>query len=211
MKRGRAKKRNNFTIIESCFRTKYFRTNDGPPIRLNLFRSGVSTRNRAVRHGQIPCRSFPNAHLNRCYVLITARNATSVRTPNPDTMSNTKHSPLFILFSSDSALISGIGSNMSLPSCIPQDQEFLPGQTGTGRKTQLLLNNRNQSWEKNEHEAQKQRPNFLPLAPVGTGCVSVNTLDPMKGELFSLSLSPPSKKRSILSGDFVCWMQRSNG
>ncbi|XP_028523113.1 proton channel OtopLc-like isoform X2 [Apis cerana] len=80
------------------------------------------------------------------------------------------------------ALISGIGSNMSLPSCIPQDQEFLPGQTGTGRKTQLLLNNRNQSWEKNEHEAQKQRPNFLPLAPVGTGCVSVNTLDPMKAK-----------------------------
>lgn len=46
----------------------------------------------------------------------------------------------------------------------------------------MLLNNRNQSGEKNEHEAQKQRPNFLPLAPVGAGCVSVNTLDPIKAK-----------------------------
>ncbi|XP_012350287.1 proton channel OtopLc-like [Apis florea] len=78
------------------------------------------------------------------------------------------------------ALISGIGSNMSLPSCIPQDQEFLPGQTGAGCKT-ALLNNRNQpGTEKNEHEALKQRPNFLPLAPVGAGCV--NALEPVKAK-----------------------------
>lgn len=90
---------------------------------------------------------------------------------------------------------------MSLPSCIPQDQEFLPGQTGAGCKTQLLLNNRNQSGEKNEHEAQKQRPNFLPLAPVGAGtCVSVNTLDPIKGER---SQSRHEKRTDSSSGDFV--------
>ncbi|CAK9804370.1 Proton channel OtopLc [Anthophora quadrimaculata] len=75
------------------------------------------------------------------------------------------------------ALISGIGSNMSLPSCIPQDQEFLTGQT-TGTRT-LLLNNQNHP-EKNDLEMQKQRPNFLPLTPVNATYVPMNALDQAK-------------------------------
>ncbi|XP_003393808.1 proton channel OtopLc-like [Bombus affinis] len=73
------------------------------------------------------------------------------------------------------ALISGLGSNMSLPSCIPQDQEFVTGHT-TGCKIPLL-NNRNHP-ERNDHE--RQRPNFLPLSPVNTAYVSVNALEPAK-------------------------------
>ncbi|CAK9826085.1 Proton channel OtopLc [Anthophora retusa] len=75
------------------------------------------------------------------------------------------------------ALISGIGSNMSLPSCIPQDQEFLTGQTA-GTRT-LLLNNQNHP-EKNDLEIQKQRPNFLPLTPVNATYVPMNALDQAK-------------------------------
>ncbi|XP_076176724.1 proton channel OtopLc [Ptiloglossa arizonensis] len=62
------------------------------------------------------------------------------------------------------ALISGIGSNVSLPSCIPQDQEFV----GAGCKLQAPLpNDQSRAAERNEIEARcKQRPNFLPLAPM---------------------------------------------
>ncbi|XP_043253183.1 proton channel OtopLc-like [Colletes gigas] len=76
------------------------------------------------------------------------------------------------------ALISGIGSNMSLPSCIPQDQEFLTGQPPGYKAQTPLLNNQTHA-EKND-EAQKQRPNFLPLAPVNAACVPINALEAAK-------------------------------
>lgn len=125
--------------------------------------------------------------------------------PNPPNH-DVKHSSCHAV--SGSALISGIGSNMSLPSCIPQDQEFLPGQTGAGCKT-ALLNNRNQpGTEKNEHEALKQRPNFLPLAPVGAGCV--NALEPVKGE--RVLLENRSRTERFINREICAIsMQRSNG
>lgn len=78
---------------------------------------------------------------------------------------------------------------MSLPSCIPQDQEFVTGHT-TGCKIPLL-NNRNHP-ERNDHE--RQRPNFLPLSPVNTAYVSVNALEPAKGERVFIYESAHSKQ-----------------
>ncbi|XP_076276868.1 proton channel OtopLc [Lasioglossum baleicum] len=80
------------------------------------------------------------------------------------------------------ALISGIGSNMSLPSCIPQDQEFLTGQQPPGSKTQTLVLNNQCHLEKSDIDPQKQRPNFLPLSPVNTACVPLNALEATKAK-----------------------------
>ncbi|XP_053999400.1 proton channel OtopLc-like isoform X1 [Hylaeus anthracinus] len=74
------------------------------------------------------------------------------------------------------ALISGIGSNMSLPSCMPQDQEFLTGQPPGHKAGQMPLLNNHSHMEKYD-DAQKQRPNFLPLTPVNTACVPMNALE----------------------------------
>ncbi|KAK9297913.1 hypothetical protein QLX08_008569 [Tetragonisca angustula] len=70
------------------------------------------------------------------------------------------------------ALISGIGSNMSLPSCIPQDQEFVTGHAAACKTP--LLNNRN-----HPEIFEKQRPNFLPLSPVN---VPMNAFDSTKAK-----------------------------
>ncbi|XP_043526020.1 proton channel OtopLc-like isoform X3 [Frieseomelitta varia] len=70
------------------------------------------------------------------------------------------------------ALISGIGSNMSLPSCIPQDQEFVTGHAAACKTP--LLNNRNHS-----EIFEKQRPNFLPLSSVN---VPMNAFDSTKAK-----------------------------
>ncbi|XP_078041961.1 proton channel OtopLc isoform X2 [Augochlora pura] len=78
------------------------------------------------------------------------------------------------------ALISGIGSNMSLPSCIPQDHEFLTSQQQPGSKT-VALNNQSHL-EKSEIDPQRQRPNFLPLSPVNTACVPLNVLEATKAK-----------------------------
>ncbi|XP_076676987.1 proton channel OtopLc [Andrena cerasifolii] len=93
------------------------------------------------------------------------------------------------------ALISGIGSNMSLPSCMPQDQEFLAGQPPGYKIQPPLLNNQQQ--EKNDYELQRQRPNFLPLAPVNTACVPVNALGPVKTkqQLMDQYTSPLGKRK----------------
>ncbi|XP_076619411.1 proton channel OtopLc [Colletes latitarsis] len=93
------------------------------------------------------------------------------------------------------ALISGIGSNMSLPSCIPQDQEFLTGQPPGYKAQTPLLNNQTHA-EKND-EAQKQRPNFLPLAPVNAACVPINALEAAKTAKQQIvdQRSKPAEKR----------------
>ena len=93
------------------------------------------------------------------------------------------------------ALISGIGSNMSLPSCMPQDQEFLPGQPPGYKIQPPLLNNQPQ--EKNDYELQRQRPNFLPLAPVNTACVPMSALTPAKTkqQLMDQYTSPLEKRK----------------
>ncbi|XP_076760671.1 proton channel OtopLc isoform X1 [Xylocopa sonorina] len=90
-------------------------------------------------------------------------------------------------------LISGIGSNMSLPSCITQDQEFLTGQTAGCKMP--LLNNHNHA-EKNDHELQKQRPNFLPLSPVNAVYVPVHAFDPAKAkqQMIDHPLKPVEKR-----------------
>ncbi|XP_076236991.1 proton channel OtopLc [Calliopsis andreniformis] len=94
------------------------------------------------------------------------------------------------------ALISGIGSNMSLPSCIPQDQEFLTGQPPGYTPQTPLLNNRNRS-EKNDNEQQKLRPNFLPLTPANTVCVPMNTRDTtnIKQQIVDQRLRPVGKRK----------------
>nr|XP_003702250.2 PREDICTED: otopetrin-3-like [Megachile rotundata] len=71
------------------------------------------------------------------------------------------------------ALISGIGSNMSLPSCLPQEQELTAAQNGAAR---TVLNNHQ---EKNDLEVHRHRPNLLQLTPVNAVCVPMH-LDPAK-------------------------------
>lgn len=97
----------------------------------------------------------------------------------------------------DRALISGIGSNMSLPSCMPQDQEFLPGQPPGYKIQPPLLNNQPQ--EKNDYELQRQRPNFLPLAPVNTACVPMNALGPAKSKCPFLKANVGNSTPNMLS------------
>lgn len=178
-------------------------------IRLNLFPFGcIEARSSGwTRLNTLPLLSTPPWWNRVCFNHRAKRNSTRSLPESPPPQSQCQ---TFILSPSGSALISGIGSNMSLPSCIPQDQEFLPGQTGAGCKT-ALLNNRNQSGtEKNEHEALKQRPNFLPLAPVGPGCV--NALEPMKGERVVRVLENRFRENRFINRE-ICTisMQRSNG
>ncbi|XP_043526019.1 proton channel OtopLc-like isoform X2 [Frieseomelitta varia] len=61
---------------------------------------------------------------------------------------------------------------MSLPSCIPQDQEFVTGHAAACKTP--LLNNRNHS-----EIFEKQRPNFLPLSSVN---VPMNAFDSTKAK-----------------------------
>ncbi|XP_076224445.1 proton channel OtopLc [Nomia melanderi] len=97
------------------------------------------------------------------------------------------------------ALISGIGSNMSLPSCMPQDQEFLTGQPPASKTQTLMLNNQNQL-EKNDIDPQKQRPNFLPLSPVNSACVPMNVLEATKvKQQIMEQRSKPMEKRKCHS------------
>ncbi|XP_033321539.1 proton channel OtopLc [Megalopta genalis] len=80
------------------------------------------------------------------------------------------------------ALISGIGSNMSLPSCMPQDHEFLAGQQQPPGSRTIALNNQSHL-EKNDVDPQRQRPNFLPLSPMNANaCVPLNVLDVGRGK-----------------------------
>ncbi|XP_076642100.1 proton channel OtopLc [Halictus rubicundus] len=98
------------------------------------------------------------------------------------------------------ALISGIGSNMSLPSCIPQDQEFLTGQQPPGSKAQTLVLNNQSHLEKSDIDPQKQRPNFLPLSPVNAACVPVNALEATKAKQQMMDQRPkPTKWRKCHS------------
>ncbi|XP_017757054.1 PREDICTED: uncharacterized protein LOC108548550 isoform X2 [Eufriesea mexicana] len=99
------------------------------------------------------------------------------------------------------ALISGIGSNMSLPSCMPQDHEFLTGQM-VGYKTPLLNNHP----EKYDHEAQKQRPNFLPLSPVSPAYVPVNALDPARAKQQMIEQMPRITEKRKCHAEMVSIM-----
>lgn len=66
----------------------------------------------------------------------------------------------------------------------------------------VLLNDQNQL-EKNELEVQKQRPNFLPLAPVNMAYVPVNALDPAKSKCVIISTNKRWKQLSHVVGNFV--------
>nr|XP_034171145.1 proton channel OtopLc-like [Osmia lignaria] len=92
------------------------------------------------------------------------------------------------------ALISGIGSNMSLPSCIPQDPEFMAGQMGVAKT--VMLNNQSHS-EKNDREAQKHRSNYLQLTPVNAVCVPMHALDAAKSkqQMIDQQLKPLERRK----------------
>lgn len=162
------------SIIEFSFRPKYFQC-DGPVIRLNLY---------LVASIDVKATFCKRTTKSRVYFRIDIRvggeRSTCIR-----------HGTLIPF---DRALISGIGSNMSLPSCIPQDQEFLTGQPPGLKSQTSLLNNRNQL-EKNDVDQQKQRPTLLPLPPVNTACVPMNALEPAKSKCIVFSIRDRSRQR----------------
>lgn len=89
------------------------------------------------------------------------------------------------------ALISGIGSNMSLPSCINHDQDFLQGQT---HNTGLPVSIRPKQVDLLDGDSKKIHKHFLQLTPVNTACIPLNTLDNEKANTPMLNPSTKSQK-----------------
>ncbi|KAF7381352.1 proton channel OtopLc-like isoform X1 [Vespula maculifrons] len=81
------------------------------------------------------------------------------------------------------ALISGIGSNMSLPSCMPHDQDISQGHApSVGLPISLRTNpkhleNQTNNQYQSDDDRRKLRTNYLRLTPVNTACASLNALD----------------------------------
>ncbi|XP_024939721.1 proton channel OTOP3 isoform X2 [Cephus cinctus] len=76
------------------------------------------------------------------------------------------------------ALLNGIGSNMSLPSCVPQQDQELPGPIAIGRRAIPISNlTRNNSIRSHDR---KPRPSMLQLTPVNTAAVPLTTLETTK-------------------------------
>ncbi|XP_066586551.1 proton channel OtopLc-like isoform X4 [Prorops nasuta] len=83
------------------------------------------------------------------------------------------------------ALISGIGSNMSLPSCVPQDQDFLQGHSSANAGLPISLRLSQNRGEKPDEDRcknfdRKIHPNLLQLTPVNTAAGSLTTFEPKK-------------------------------
>ncbi|KAK2583164.1 hypothetical protein KPH14_009187 [Odynerus spinipes] len=101
------------------------------------------------------------------------------------------------------ALISGIGSNMSLPSCMPHDQDFLQGQTPNAGLPVSLRTSPKQM-DLLDDDRKKLRTNYLQLTPVNTACVPLNTLDNNEAKVPILNTSATSNEsRQKNEGELV--------
>ncbi|XP_015179314.1 PREDICTED: otopetrin-3-like [Polistes dominula] len=96
------------------------------------------------------------------------------------------------------ALISGIGSNISLPSCIPHDQDFLQGHPpNLGLPLPLRTNQKNLDQYRPDDDLRKlHRTNYLQLTPVNTACVSLTALDNEKAKAPILKVKQSTSKDS---------------
>ncbi|XP_043488566.1 proton channel OtopLc-like [Polistes fuscatus] len=106
------------------------------------------------------------------------------------------------------ALISGIGSNMSLPSCMPHDQDFLQGHPpNLGLPVPLRTNQKNLDQYRPDDDLRKlHRTNYLQLTPVNTACVSLTALDNDKAKAPILKVTQSTSqdpKNENLSDDLV--------
>ncbi|KAI4497662.1 hypothetical protein M0802_007202 [Mischocyttarus mexicanus] len=108
------------------------------------------------------------------------------------------------------ALISGIGSNMSLPSCMPHDQEFFQGHqsSNVGLPVSLRTNQKNldQYRPDDDHRRKLNKPNnYLQLTPVNTACVSLTALDNEKGKgpILKVTQSTPKDTKNKNPGELV--------
>lgn len=101
------------------------------------------------------------------------------------------------------ALISGIGSNMSLPSCMPHDQDFLQGQVPSVTLP-VSLRTAPKHVDPHDDERKKLRRNYLQLTPVNTAGVSLTTLDNGKGKVPILNtVIGSTEKRQRHHGELV--------
>lgn len=74
---------------------------------------------------------------------------------------------------------------MSLPSCMPQDQDFVQGHApNVGLPISLRTNPKRLDRYQSDDDRRKLRTNYLQLTPVETACASLNALDVDKGKFF---------------------------
>ncbi|XP_066586542.1 proton channel OtopLc-like isoform X3 [Prorops nasuta] len=98
------------------------------------------------------------------------------------------------------ALISGIGSNMSLPSCVPQDQDFLQGHSSANAGLPISLRLSQNRGEKPDEDRcknfdRKIHPNLLQLTPVNTAAGSLTTFEPKKRRVPTTELKVKREKQ----------------
>ncbi|XP_034942776.1 proton channel OtopLc-like [Chelonus insularis] len=82
------------------------------------------------------------------------------------------------------ALISGIGSNLSLPSCVPQDQNTPHNNPTTfafGHEPRLQVADCNGDNESHQRRSPRHS-NLLQLTPVNSAAIPLNSLDTSKGK-----------------------------
>lgn len=85
---------------------------------------------------------------------------------------------------------------MSLPSCMPQDQDFVQGHApNVGLPISLRTNSKRLDRYQSDDDRRKLRTNYLQLTPVDTACASLNALDVDKGKFLFSTLS--KKKRYV--------------
>ncbi|XP_043271518.1 proton channel OtopLc-like [Venturia canescens] len=84
------------------------------------------------------------------------------------------------------ALFSGIGSNMSLPSCVNNEQEIAPSSTSMsnarGTQTHYFPSNRNN--ESDNQQKHSHVANLLQLTPVNTSSTPLNALETVQKDRF---------------------------
>ncbi|XP_015117002.1 proton channel OtopLc [Diachasma alloeum] len=80
------------------------------------------------------------------------------------------------------ALIAGVGSNLSLPSCVNQDQELSGGSNSSIVAVGQHVQGRNSSGDSQAHGGCTHHPNLLQLTPVNTASSPLTSLDASKGK-----------------------------
>ncbi|XP_011303128.1 uncharacterized protein [Fopius arisanus] len=92
------------------------------------------------------------------------------------------------------ALIAGVGSNLSLPSCVNQDQEVSRGSNSSIVAVGQHVQGRNSNGDSPGHRGCKHHSNFLQLTPVNTSSCPLTSLDPPKATPGNNHHPPPSSR-----------------
>ncbi|XP_063988619.1 proton channel OtopLc-like isoform X2 [Diachasmimorpha longicaudata] len=95
------------------------------------------------------------------------------------------------------ALITGVGSNLSLPSCVNQDQELSRGSNSSIVAVGQHVQGRNSNGDSQTHRGCIHHPNLLQLTPVNTASSPLTSLDASKGKYRNQHSTFPSNRHHL--------------